>query len=171
VWFYDAADLEEVGRVLRKILDQLPKPDGAAPAADEAAAAGAAPPAYSPAAAPAPAPPAPPAASLPPAAPPQGSEGGGGGGGGGDDAFWDRAVHVTEAAISGQRLVPNESLVVQDTASSQQVGVRGRRGRARGAWGCRGERGLGSPLGHCVGLSSDGTVLAAHCRQTSRLYA
>jgi hypothetical protein len=106
IWFYDPADLDSLGKILKKIVDQLPKPatpgDPSAP----------------PAGAPAPAAPAP-AAPLPPAAS-AGSEvagGGGGGGGGGGDAFWDRSVHVTEDTLGAQRLVPNETLL-RDTATS-----------------------------------------------------
>ncbi|KAI8464345.1 MAG: Dcp1-like decapping family-domain-containing protein [Monoraphidium minutum] len=123
VWFYDQSDLDALGRVLRKIVDQLPKPDGAAGASGvgDDFSNGPAPPAASPAPHPMPAPaaaPPPAALALPPAA-----LGGGGGGGRGDDAFWDRAVTVTkdEEAISGQRLVPNESLVVDGSGQPSQA--------------------------------------------------
>lgn len=127
VWFYDASELDGMGKILKKIVDQLPKPDAGAAAA--AAAAALPPQLLSPPSGPAPAPASspllaplpPPAAALPAAADGAAS---GGGRGRGDDAFWDRSVTVTEDAISGreQRLVPNESLVLQDTASSQQGG-------------------------------------------------
>lgn len=118
VWFYDTADLEALGKILKKIVDQLPKPDGGTSGHDEA------PPPYPSAAAAAAPPQAPMAApSAPVPIPAASSAVAEATGGGGDDAFWDRSVHVTEDTITGQRLVPNESLVLQDTASSQQVGV------------------------------------------------
>jgi hypothetical protein len=106
IWFFEEADLHRVSALLNKILAQLPKPDAGVTYLTQHA---------EPAAA-AEAPPAPAAAPVHHAAHPAES-GASGTSGGGGDAFWDRAVHVTESTLQqNQQLVPNNNLLDASTA-------------------------------------------------------
>eukprot|EP00877_Chromochloris_zofingiensis_P001319 jgi/Chrzof1/11188/Cz05g27120.t1 len=105
IWFYESADLEKFGNLLKKILLQLPKPDTAPGAAAVAEPAAASPPPATAAAASGT------AAAVAAAAR-----------SGGDDAFWDKSVEVTEDTMPASTLqaVPN-NLLSGSSASIDQV--------------------------------------------------
>lgn len=104
IWFFEETDLHQVSALLNKILAQLPKPDAGVTYIQH------------PEPAPVEAPP--PAPAPAPARSDQASSSGG-------DAFWDRAVHVTESTLQqNQQLVPNNNLLDAGTAPVSELLLR-----------------------------------------------